>query len=386
MNKLVSQNPIQRFQQGKRFRLASSDNKIIKEFNTEEQAKTYRKQNNIVGRITDQNTSAAGSVIKADRTKGKDSRATSYGRQQAEKYNNLSFKQAYQEGRKTRNKYFAYKGKVYKTDLQNGKDNMTDMQMLYGTHLGYSNDPKLQTKQSRAAREQYRKDVNTSEISHTKEIKKSQVPYSSAYDGGELFSNVMGLISPTRWVGAVGRASRGEGKGNFVSKVFSNMLDPQNGARENQGIFSLGLASANEQWAAEHPTISGLTNGVLDAFVYGPKPRFTKEFKSMPRYGYRGRKFVTTTEEVPMAVYEGNLNISPGTTLGTKPYIELGKQIGETTKTVTRKTMTNPGTRYVKYMYDKPTGNYSFSWSEGMKDMFPGVTAVTANNIIKGSN
>jgi len=30
---------------------------------------------------------------------------------------------------------------------------MTEMQQLYGTHLGYSSDPKLQNKQSRAARE-----------------------------------------------------------------------------------------------------------------------------------------------------------------------------------------------------------------------------------------
>lgn len=386
MNKLVSRNPIQRFQQGKRFRLASSDNKIIKEFDTEEQAKTYRKQNNIVGRITDQSTSAAGSVIKADRTKGKDSRATSYGRQQAEKYNNLSFKQAYQEGRKTGNKYFAYKGKVYKTDLENGKDNMTDMQMLYGTHLGYSKDPKLQTKQSRVAREQYRKDVNTSEISHTKEIKKSQVPYSSAYDGGELFSYVMGMTSPTRWAGAIGRASRGEGKGNFVSKVFSNMLDPQNGARENQGIFSIGLSKNDEQWATEHPTTSGLINGALDIATYGPKPKFTKEFISKPVYGHTGRIYGPKPQsvEVPVNIYEGELNISPGIALGKKPYVQLGKIIEKTTEKVTpKRPIINSGKSYIKYYKDKPTGNYNFSWSEGMKDMFPWLTATTANNIMK---
>ena len=400
MNKLVSKTPIQRFREGKqilfaqggtgnlkRFRYASSDRKIVKEFNTKEEAEAYRKKLGKPGIIRDQKGASNGTVVKSSRVTGKDAKTTAYDRQEAEKpYNGLSYKDAYKKAQSTGNQFFAYKGKVYKTDLKNGKDNITDMIKMYGNNLGWDKDPKLQNKPSRSAREQYRKNVNTSETGHVEQIKKTEIPYASSYDGGELFSNVMGLISPTRWVGAIGRASRGEGKGNFVSKVFSNMLDPQNGARENQGIFSSGLASANEQWAAEHPTISGLTNGVLDAFVYGPKPKFTKEFKSIPRYGYRGRKFVTTTEEVPMAVYEGNLNISPGTTLGTRPYIELGKQIGETTKTVTRKTMTNPGTRYVKYIYDKPTGNYNFSWTEGTKDMFPGVTAVTANNMIKGSN
>jgi len=45
--------------------------------------------------------------------------------------------------------------------------------------------------------------------------------------------------------------------------------------------------------------------------------------------------------------------------------------------------MLDPGTRYVKSVTTKPTGKYNFSWSEGMKDMFPWVTAMTANNVMK---
>lgn len=179
---LPSRNIVERFKQGrkidlfqeggnfkkkrttpiKRFRLSASDNSFSREFDTEEQARAYRKQHNIVGRITDQGNSWKGQVVKADRTRGKDAQATAYGRQQTEKYNNLSFKEAYRQARNSGNKYFAYKGKVYKSDLQNGKDNMTEMQGLYGTHLGYSKDPKLQNASSRAAREQYRKDTKAS--------------------------------------------------------------------------------------------------------------------------------------------------------------------------------------------------------------------------------
>lgn len=235
-----------------------------------------------------------------------------------------------------------------------------------------------------AARAKYRKDIDTSEVGYTGEKKKFEAPYVSSYDGGELFSNFMGLASPTRWAGAVGRASRGEGNtGTFVGKVLNNMLDPQNGARENQGIFSSGLAPTDEQWAAEHPVISGIVNGALDAAVYGPKPRFNRDFKFKTNWGYNGRQFQTVKEEVPMGIFEGDLNISPGVSAGSNPYIQLGNQVGETTKTVTRRVMTNPGTKYVKSVTEKPTGKYNFSWSEGMKDMFPWVTANTFNRTMQ---
>ena len=393
MNKLISRNPIQRFKEGrkievfqgggvKRYSVSHTDNKKTAYFDTEEQARAYQKKQKAGTTVRrDSKKEANGQVLKVDRTKEK---STQYGRQQLEKNNNLSFKQAYQEARKSGNKYFAYKGKVYKSDLANGKDNMTEMVQNYGNNLGYSGDPKLGTKKSMAARAQYRKDINTSEVGYTGEKKKFQAPYVSSYDGGELFSNFMGLASPTRWAGAVGRASRGEGNtGTFVGKVLNNMLDPQNGARENQGIFSSGIAPTDEQWATEHPVISGVVNGALDAAVYGPKPKFNRDFKFKTNWGYNGRQFKTVKEEVPMGIFEGNLNISPGVSTGSNPYIQLGKQVGETTKTVTRRVMTNPGTKYVKSVTEKPTGKYNFSWSEGMKDMFPWVTANTFNRTMQ---
>lgn len=325
-----------------------------------------------------------GQVIKADRTIGKDSNATAYARHQTEKYNNLTFKQGYQEARKTGNKYFAYKGKVYKTDLANGKDNITERMKLYGNNLGYSKSPKLQNKQSRAAREQYRKDLNTSEIGHIEEHKKSEVPYASSYDGGELFANFMGLASPTRWVGAIGRASRGEGNtGTYVGRVLNNMLDPQNGARENQGVFSIGLSQNDEQWAKEHPVVSGITNGVLDAAAFGPKPRFTKATEFKPNYGWIGRKFTTEKVEVPMGIYEGNLNLPVGAAVGKRPFVELGEPISTYTKTVTRRKMSEPGTKYVKFVTERPTGKYDFSWTDGAMDMMPWITATTSNATMK---
>lgn len=390
---LPSRNIVERFKNGrkidifkdggvKRYSVSHTDSKKTVYFDSEEQAKAYQKKQKSGTTVRrDSKKEASGQVLKVDRTKEK---ATQYGRQQLEKNNNLSFKQAYQAARKSGNKYFAYKGKVYKSDLENGKDNMTEMAQHYGNNLGYSGDPKLGTKKSMAARAQYRKDINTSEAGYTGEKKKFQAPYVSSYDGGELFSNFMGLASPTRWAGAVGRASRGEGNtGTFVGKVLNNMLDPQNGARENQGIFSSGLAPTDEQWAAEHPVISGVVNGALDAAVYGPKPKFNRDFKFKTNWGYNGRQFKTVKEEVPMGIFEGDLNISPGVSTGSNPYVQLGKQVGETTKTVTRRVMTNPGTKYVKSVTEKPTGKYNFSWSEGMKDMFPWIEANTFNRTMQ---
>lgn len=172
MNNLVSRNPVQRFKEGrkisffqsgkpiKRFVLASSDNKFTKEFNTEAEARAYRKAHNITGVIRDQKNASDGSVVKSTRVTGKDANTTAYDRQEAEKYNHLSYKDAYSTAQKSGNKYFAYKGKVYKTDLKNGKDNMTDMMKMYGNNLGWDKDPKLQTKQSRTAREKYRSQID----------------------------------------------------------------------------------------------------------------------------------------------------------------------------------------------------------------------------------
>ena len=359
----------------KRFSVSHLNGSGTKYFDTEEQARAYQKtqkQGTTVRR--DSKEESSGKVLRADRTKEK---STQYGRQKLETWNNLPFKQAYQEARKTGNKYFAYKGKVYKTDLNNGKDNMTTMMQHYGNYLGYSKDPKLQTKTSRNARSQYRKDIKTSEVGYTTKKKKVEVPYSSAYDGGELFSNFVGLTSPSRWVGALGRSLRGKGNSStFIGRMFNNMLDPDNGARANQGIFST-LSPTDEQWAANHPTVTAITNGVMDMAAFGPKPKVYKDFKFKPKYGYTGRQYVTTKQNIPMEVYDGTLNISPWG----KPYIEQGEKVGDIIKTVNTRQIINPGTRYVKSVSTVPTGPYKPTVTDGMTTMYPWVVANTANNI-----
>ena len=179
MNKLIFKTPVQRFKEERKIIFAQGGNRIdqgssevnrfaiasrgkgIRYFDTAEKAKAYQKTLPSGSSVfRDMGEEWKGSVVKTDRTKGKDAVATSYGRQQAEKYNHLSQKDAYKAAQKSGNKYFAYRGRVYKTDLNNGKDNMTEMQGLYGTHLGWSEDPKLQNKQSRTAREKYRSQID----------------------------------------------------------------------------------------------------------------------------------------------------------------------------------------------------------------------------------
>ena len=250
MNKLISRNLVQRFKEGrkidlfqgggvhkrttpmKRFTLAASDNSFSREFNSEEEAKAFRTKNKIVGVIRDNNKTSYGNVVKADRTTGKDARTTAYGRQQVEKNNNLSFKQAYQAARKEGNKYFAYKGKVYKSDLENGKDNMTDMQMLYGTHLGYSKSPKLQTPSSRNAREQYRKDTKAIDTNRNPNYRGETNSQANAR-ADKNFNRKLGIstlapdfidaVSPQTAIGnfmnMAGSAMTGE---HFTPKIYQN--------------------------------------------------------------------------------------------------------------------------------------------------------------------
>jgi len=48
--------------------------------------------------------------------------------------------------------------------------------------------------------------------------------YSSAYDP-YMFGNIMGMFSPTNQIGAIARATRGEGAGNSWSqRYFDNLL------------------------------------------------------------------------------------------------------------------------------------------------------------------
>ena len=213
MNKLVSRNLVQRFKEGrkielfqnggiKRFKVVGTDSSV-KEFDTEQEAINYRKKLGKPAKIVDQKGASYDSTLKTNTTKGKDTRRTAYDRQEAEKlYNGLTFKQAYQKAQSSGNKYFAYKGKAYKTDLKNGKDNITEMEAMYGNNLGWDKDPKLQTKQSRTAREQYRKQIKS--VDNSRPIKsletnssaneKADAYAKATWNGGKGFTD---LIMPT---------------------------------------------------------------------------------------------------------------------------------------------------------------------------------------------
>lgn len=171
MNNLVSRDPIQRFKNGKkiekfqaggikRFQVASTKGGNVRYFDTDEQARAYQRtlpQGSSVRR--DLGKEWKGSVLKVDRTNDS---STAYARQQAEApYNKLAFKDAYALARKNGVRWFGYKGKVYKSDLEGNaaKNNLTEMEAIYGNNLGWSKDPKLGTKSSQQARAGYRKEI-----------------------------------------------------------------------------------------------------------------------------------------------------------------------------------------------------------------------------------
>lgn len=161
MKELISRNPIQRFKQGgvKRFSVSFTNNKgKTYYFDTEKEARDFqRKQKPGTTVRRDGVQTSRGQVIRGDRSKEK---ATEYGRSQLESNNHLSFKQAYQKGRASGNQYFAWRGQVYKTDLQNGKNNMEEMMQHYGNRLGYSKNPKVNNTSSRKAQKYYRNTSN----------------------------------------------------------------------------------------------------------------------------------------------------------------------------------------------------------------------------------
>ena len=142
----------------KRFSVSSNE-KGTKYFDTEQEARAYQKKNPGMVR-RDGGIEWRGSVLKADRT---GNTSTAYARQQAEApYNKLSFKDAYALARKNGVRWFGYKGKVYKSDLEGkaAKNNLTYMEAIYGNNLGWSKDPKMKTKASQTARANYRKQID----------------------------------------------------------------------------------------------------------------------------------------------------------------------------------------------------------------------------------
>ena len=96
-------------------------------------------------------------VLKVDRTKEK---STEWARNQRETNNNKSRAEAYKAARERGDRWFAYDGKVYSSDLKNYKnDNLTEMKAIYGNDLGWSKDPNYNTKSSAQARNAQNKEI-----------------------------------------------------------------------------------------------------------------------------------------------------------------------------------------------------------------------------------
>ena len=94
--------------------------------------------------------------------------------------------------------------------------------------------------------------------------------YDSAYDHGELFNNlIFGSLSPTRWLGAYGRAKNGQGfGGTLLGRTIENMYGWGKGnAEANNGLFS--LSDSTQKWAIEHPKLAATGNFIADAAIAG---------------------------------------------------------------------------------------------------------------------
>lgn len=230
----------------KRFRYASSDNKTVREFNTREGAEQFRKSLGKPGKIIDQKGASYDSTLKTNTTSGKDARRTSYDRQQAEKpYNNLSQKEAYKKAQSSGKKYYAYRGKVYRTDLKNGIDNITEMEAMYGNNLGWDKDPKLQNKQSREARRIYRK--KTKSVDNSRPVKPLETN-SSVNEKADKYAKqtwdetkFVDMLMPTNVAANV--ALKFADKNNYHGDIYRSGLNPMGYAEDIQNGNVGGLAT-----------------------------------------------------------------------------------------------------------------------------------------------
>ena len=312
---LPSRNIVERFKQGrkivfaaggtpiKRFVLSNTEG-FKKEFDTEAEAQAYRKANNITGVIRDQKGASNGSVVKVSRVAGKDAKTTAYDRQEAEKYNHLSQKDAYKAAQKSGNKYFAYRGKVYKTDLNNGKDNMPDMIKMYGNNLGWDKDPKLGTKKSMAARAQYRKDTKATNWNRNANYKGKTNKQASA----EADKKVAQTWNERDFVDAILPATA---VGNALNAAGSWM----SGEKFTPKIFHSGLNAAGGMADLMEGNWSNVGERALNAASIFGGPWIGKGVKWL---GVKAAPKITTVSDKSRYLFN-----TPGTKIGTK-FLEDG--------------------------------------------------------------
>ena len=141
-----------------RFRVVDQTSGKELRFDSRDEAKRYQMSATKQGtRVLYDDKKEGYGVLKVDRTKEK---STEWARNQRETNNNKSRAEAYKAARERGDRWFAYDGKVYSSDLKNYKnDNLTEMKAIYGNDLGWGKDPKYNTKSSAQARNAQNKEI-----------------------------------------------------------------------------------------------------------------------------------------------------------------------------------------------------------------------------------
>ena len=257
-----------------------------------------RKQKNVAARIDD-NDNKKPRALRADNTK---EQHTQYGRQKEEgKYNNLTFKQAYNKARQEGVKYFGYKGKVYQSDLENGKDNMTQMMRLYGNNLGYTNDPRLFNQASTNARKQYRSQLSVQKPKVNKEqAERERVKRESAAKLAKTIdaASFADAILPT----------------NAIGNAFDYAVDQFTGDKYTPAIHRSGFNPFGYAQDAANGNVGGLLVRGVDTYASLGAPGMSEGIDYLgtrfaPRIGSIGNKSIYLTKKAtePVVTESGEI-------------------------------------------------------------------------------
>ena len=297
---------IEFFQAGgkKRFQVASTKGGNVKYFDTDEEARAYQRtlpQGSSVRR--DLGKEWKGSVLKVDRTKDA---STAYARQQAEApYNKLAFKDAYALARKNGVRWFGYKGKVYKSDLEGkaAKNNLTDMEAIYGNNLGWSGHPKMGTKASQQARAGYRKEIDAKQGNRNAVYKgKTNRQVSEEADRKQTWNSAdfIDAISPQTAIG------------NFINMGTSALMGEKYTPQIYKAGYNIpGLAKDMVEGNYGDAAFRG-----VDAYMMFGMPGAGKAIdwagtRFAPRLGTMGPKSAYLSRKATVAVPEGGRQINP---------------------------------------------------------------------------
>lgn len=297
---------IESFQGGgkKRFQVASTKTGDVRYFDTDEEARAYQRtlpQGSSVRR--DLGKEWRGQVLKVDRTKDS---STAYARQQAEApYNKLAFKDAYNLARKNGVRWFAYKGKVYKSDLEGkaAKNNLTEMEAIYGNNLGWTGHPKMGSKASQQARAGYRKEIDAKKGNRNAVYKgKTNRQVSEEADRKQTWNSAdfIDAISPQTAIG------------NFINMGASALMGEKYTPQIYKAGYNIpGLAKDMVEGNYGDAAFRG-----ADAYMMFGMPGASKAIdwagtRFAPRLGTMGPKSAYLSRKATVAAPEGGRQINP---------------------------------------------------------------------------